>query len=100
VGPPDSPRPISVDPNDENGPLIIIDFRTRQAANPGGATHQMKLAELIEAIDLFRKAGWVEPPITRGSHSKLSKQERGGRASKNGGRKRGRPRLVPHGGAS
>jgi len=53
----------------------------------------MKLLELMEAIDLLRKAGWtVEPPLTRGSHWKLSKQKRGGRAPKNGRRKRGRPR--------
>jgi hypothetical protein len=54
----------------------------------------MQLTELMEAIDLLRKAGWtVEPPKRRGSRASLiSEPKRVGRPPKNGRRKRGRPR--------
>jgi len=46
----------------------------------------MQLTEPMEAIDLLRKAGWtVEPPKRRGARAI-------GRRSKNGRRRRGRPR--------
>jgi hypothetical protein len=55
--------------------------------------NEMQLTELMEAVDLLRKAGWtVEPPKRRGSPSSLSKPKRDGRAPKSGRRKRGRPR--------
>jgi hypothetical protein len=54
----------------------------------------MQLTELMEAIDLLRKAGWtVEPPKRQGSRARLiSEPKRVGRPPKNGRRKRGRPR--------
>jgi hypothetical protein len=56
----------------------------------------MKVTELLQAIDLLRKAGWtVEPPTTkRGMAAKRS-----GRPPKNGRRKRGRRRkeTAPRG---
>jgi hypothetical protein len=54
----------------------------------------MKTVELVEAIDLLRKAGWtVEPPVTRSAtSSRVSEAKRVGRPPKNGRRKRGRPR--------
>ena len=49
----------------------------------------MKATELVEAVDILRKAGWkVEPPATRST----SGPKRRGRPPKNGRRKRGRPR--------
>jgi len=54
----------------------------------------MRLTELVEAIDVLRKAGWtVEPP---GKHRTLGspivkEPRRRGRPPKNGRRKRGRP---------
>ena len=52
----------------------------------------MQLTELVEAIDLLRKAGWtVEPPKRQGLRASLiSEPKRVG--LKNGRRKRGRPR--------
>ena len=54
----------------------------------------MQLTELVEAIELLRKAGWtVEPPRKqRTIGSLIGEPKRGGRPSKNGRRKRGRPR--------
>jgi len=54
----------------------------------------MKTIELVEAVDLLRKAGWtVEPPAKRGTTTgRVSKSKRVGRPPKNGRRKRGRPR--------
>jgi hypothetical protein len=53
----------------------------------------MKLAELLEAVELLRKAGWtVEPPRRRSA--KASHGKRIGRPPKNGRRKRGRPLKV------
>jgi hypothetical protein len=56
----------------------------------------MKLTELVEAIDVLRKAGWtVEPPRKRSTTaSRISEPKRVGRPPKNGRRKRrkrGRP---------
>jgi hypothetical protein len=53
---------------------------------------KMKTVELVEAIDLLRKAGWtVEPPVKRSTKaSRVSAPKRVGRPPKNG-RKRGRP---------
>jgi hypothetical protein len=53
----------------------------------------MKVTELVEAIELLRKAGWrVEPPAKSGSSaSRLGGRRRVGRPPKNGRRKRGRP---------
>jgi len=62
-----------------------------------------KMIELIEAIDLLRKAGWtVEPPeAERTTKRRTSKKRVGrppkkrvGRPPKNGRRKPGRPRKV------
>ena len=55
---------------------------------------QMKLTELLAAIELLRKEGWtVEPPRKRrAATSGLSQIKRAGRPPKNGRRKRGRPR--------
>jgi hypothetical protein len=54
----------------------------------------MKAVELMEAIDLLRKAGWtVEPPAKRSTKASRSNQpKRIGRPPKNGRRKRRRPR--------
>jgi len=54
----------------------------------------MKVTELVEAIDLLRKAGWtVEPPAKRSTTAKrVSESKREGRTPTNGRRKRGRPR--------
>ena len=55
----------------------------------------MKIAELMQAIDLLRKEGWtVEPPRKRGrvAANSVSGPKRIGRPPKNGRRKRGRPR--------
>jgi hypothetical protein len=55
----------------------------------------MKATELVEAVDILRKAGWtVEPPKKRGTvASRVGASKRVGRAApKNGRRKRGRPR--------
>jgi hypothetical protein len=54
----------------------------------------MKVTDVVETIDLLRKAGWtVEPPIKRGTRTtRLGKPKRVGRPPKNGRRKRGRPR--------
>ena len=54
----------------------------------------MQLAELMEAIDLLRKAGWtVEPPKSRDARARvISESKRVGRRSKIGRRRRGRPR--------
>jgi hypothetical protein len=53
----------------------------------------MQLTELMEAVDLLRKAGWtVEPPKKQSSRLTLSKPKRDGRAPKNGRRNRGRQR--------
>jgi len=56
----------------------------------------MQLTELMEAIDLLRKAGWtVEPPKRRRSSASLvGDTKRVGRPPKNGRRKRGRPRKI------
>jgi hypothetical protein len=56
----------------------------------------MKTVELVEAIDLLRKAGWtVEPPVKRSTKaSRISQPKRVGRPPKNGRRKRGRPRKA------
>jgi hypothetical protein len=52
----------------------------------------MRLTELVEAIDVLRKAGWtVEPPRKQRTMGSLSgKPKRVGRP-RNGRRKRGRP---------
>jgi hypothetical protein len=57
----------------------------------------MKVTELVEAIDVLRKEGWtVEPPSKRSiSASLVNESKRVGRPSKNGRRKRGRPRKQP-----
>jgi len=54
----------------------------------------MQLTELVEAIDVLRKAGWtVEPPRKhRTMGSLIGEPKRVGRPPKNGRRKRGRPR--------
>jgi hypothetical protein len=54
----------------------------------------MRLTELVEAIDVLRKAGWrVEPPRKhRTIGSLIGEPRRVGRPPKNGRRKRGRPR--------
>ena len=54
----------------------------------------MQLTELVEAIDVLRKAGWtVEPPSKhRTIGSMIGEAKRVGRPPKNGRRKRGRPR--------
>ena len=54
----------------------------------------MKATELVEAVDILRKAGWrVEPPKKRGTMaSRVGASKRVGRPPKNGRRKRGRPR--------
>ena len=54
----------------------------------------MKLTELVEAIDVLRKAGWtVEPPKkNRTIDSLIGEPRRVGRKHKNGRRRRGRPR--------
>jgi hypothetical protein len=54
----------------------------------------MQLAELVEAIDFLRKAGWkIEPPARhRTVASLISEPRRVGRPPKNGRRRRGRPR--------
>ena len=59
----------------------------------------MKITELVEAIDLLRKAGWkVEPPVKRSTAtSRMSEPTRVGRPPKNGRRKRGRPRKQDNG---
>jgi hypothetical protein len=53
----------------------------------------MKLTELVEAIDVLRKAGWtVEPPKkNRTIDSLIGEPRRVGRKPKNGRRRRGRP---------
>lgn len=69
---------------------------------------EAKAIELLEAVDLLRKAGWtIEPPAKRrtaltgkrvgrppGKRSKkaVGSSKRVGRPPKNGRRKRGRPR--------
>ena len=60
----------------------------------GGIITVMKATELVEAIDILRKAGWkVEPPVKRGTReSRVSRSKPVGRPPKNGRRKRGRPR--------
>ena len=54
----------------------------------------MKLTELVEAIELLRKAGWrIEPPTKhRTVASLISEPRRVGRPPKNGRHKRDRPR--------
>jgi hypothetical protein len=54
----------------------------------------MKVTDLVEAIDLLRKAGWsVEAPTKgRTTASQVGAAKRLGRPPKNGRRKRGRPR--------
>lgn len=54
----------------------------------------MNATELVEAIDILRKAGWkVEPPAKRNTMAtRVSASKRVGRPPKNGRRKRGRPR--------
>ena len=56
----------------------------------------MKTIELVEAIDLLRKAGWtVEPPAKRSTGAtRPRKSKRVGRPPKNGRRKPGRPRKT------
>jgi hypothetical protein len=56
--------------------------------------NEMKLTELMEAIDLLRQEGWtVEAPKKRGRRaSAVGALKRVGRPPKNGRRKRGRPR--------
>jgi hypothetical protein len=52
---------------------------------------ETKMIELVEAIDVLRKAGWtVEPPAKR-STAVRERPKRRGRPPKNGRRKRGRP---------
>jgi hypothetical protein len=49
----------------------------------------MKVTELLQAVDLLRKAGWtVEPPPVK----RRTVAKRAGRPNKNGRRKRGRRR--------
>jgi hypothetical protein len=54
----------------------------------------MRPTELVEAIDVLRKAGWtVEPPRKHSTTaSRVGEPKRVGRPPKNGRRKRGRPR--------
>jgi hypothetical protein len=53
----------------------------------------MQLTELVEAIDVLRKAGWtVEPPRKHRTIGSEIREPRLGRPPKNGRRKRGRPR--------
>ena len=55
----------------------------------------MKVTELVEAIELLRKAGWtVEPPEKRTAAGRVGEPRRVGRPPKNGRRKRGRPRKL------
>ncbi len=53
----------------------------------------MKLTEMLEAIELLRKEGWiVEPPAKgRTAATRVSQPKRVGRPPKNGRRKRRRP---------
>jgi hypothetical protein len=54
-----------------------------------GKKNQMKVTELLQAVDLLRKAGWtVEPPPVK----RRTVAKRAGRPNKNGRRKRGRRR--------
>jgi hypothetical protein len=72
----------------------IVSFLAEGGARKKYWENEMKVTELVVAIDLLRKAGWrVEPPAKSSSTaSRLGKPGRRGRPPKNGRRKRGRPR--------
>ena len=97
--------PVSCNTTLSGADYLICEMSPHYNHGKGRMNTEAKAIELLEAVDLLRKAGWtIEPPAKRRATKRVGRPpakrskkavktgRRVGRPPKNGRRKRGRPR--------